>query len=164
MSTTITTKWSSDSHVSPRCRLPALWATITFDVTAQVYHGSQHSWQNWYEVFAVCRRCHRPTIFLVARRDLLTNDPFYKPNGLVDYEAGLNGFFKVDRYISLRDNVSHQPPDHLPDHIADAFKEGAACYSIACYNAAATMFRLCIDLATRPFLPDRADASKPQPN
>ncbi|MGC2411606.1 MAG: DUF4145 domain-containing protein, partial [Stellaceae bacterium] len=36
--------------------------------------------------------------------------------------------------------------------------------SIGCNNAAATMFRLCVDLATRPLLPDAADPTNPQPN
>jgi len=35
--------------------------------------------------------------------------------------------------------------------------------TIGCNNAAATMFRLCVDLATRPLLPDPADATKAQP-
>ena len=36
--------------------------------------------------------------------------------------------------------------------------------SVGCFNAAATMFRLCLDVATLPLLPVPDDAAKPQPN
>ena len=51
----------------------------------------------------------------------------------------------------------------MPANVEAAFKEGAACLSIQCYNAAGTMFRLCLDLATNPLLPD-PQAAGPQPN
>lgn len=60
--------------------------------------------------------------------------------------------------------MAQRPPDHLPAEIENTFKEGAACLVISCNNAAATMFRLCIDLATRPLLPVPDDSTKPQPN
>ena len=44
-------------------------------------------------------------------------------------------------------------PDHLPEEIEAAFREGAMCLAVSCHNAAATMFRLCVDLATRSLLP-----------
>jgi len=85
-------------------------------------------------------------------------------NALVEYKTALNDFFKVDRYISLRDHAQHQPPEFLDESISNAFKEGAACFSIACYNAAATMFRLCVDLVTRPLLPDPSETTINQPS
>ncbi len=84
--------------------------------------------------------------------------------GLGEYKGSLNDFFKADRYVSLRDNNPRKPPEFLDDDLSNAFKEGAACFSIACYNAAATMFRLCVDLVTRPLLPDKADTNVAQPN
>ncbi|QWZ78804.1 DUF4145 domain-containing protein [Aeromonas sp. FDAARGOS 1419] len=51
------------------------------------------------------------------------------------------------------------PPEFLPDEIRTNFDEGAQCYSIGCFNAAATMFRLCLDKATKSFLP--ADPTTP---
>jgi hypothetical protein len=68
------------------------------------------------------------------------------------------------RFISARDNVPIKPPEHLPPETESVFAEGAACLPIGCYNAAATMFRLCADLTTRPLLPDEGDSAKPQPN
>ena len=44
-------------------------------------------------------------------------------------------------------------PDHLPGAIAAAFEEGAKCVAVGCFNAAAAMFRLCLDLATKELLP-----------
>jgi Domain of unknown function (DUF4145) len=46
------------------------------------------------------------------------------------------------------------PPDHVPDPIANAFREGATSVVTGSWNAAGAMFRLTIDLATRPMLPN----------
>jgi Domain of unknown function (DUF4145) len=138
---------------------------ITFDVMAQVYDGyTRYNFQHWYEIFCVCRACSRPTIFLVYRS--ANHSPegvFDKPDALVKFPDALNQYFEIERFISLRDNVTQKPPEHLPKEIENAFTEGAACLSIGCNNAAATMFRLCVDVATRPLLPDPADTMKAQP-
>ena len=144
----------------PRCGANS----ITFDIGAQVFRYSHYGWQKFYEIFSICRQCSSPTIFLVSLDKIELQEAFDKPDALVKYEAALNPYFRIERYISLRDDVYLSPPEHLPENIADAFNEGAACLSIACYNAAATMFRLCLDIATRPLLPDPDDADKPQPN
>ena len=143
----------------PRCESNK----VTFDVKAEVYIHTLYNWQTWFEIFCVCRACHRPTIFLVSLNDIRAKERF-SIDGLVNYTHALNPFFNVERFISLRDNNKKQPPEHLPQDIHNAFTEGAACLSIGCYNAAATMFRLCVDLVTRPLLPDPADTTKPQPN
>jgi uncharacterized protein DUF4145 len=72
--------------------------------------------------------------------------------------------FNVDRYVSIRDEARHPPPEFLGDELTSAFTEGATCFSVACYNASATMFRLCVDLVTRPLLPDPSNATVAQPN
>jgi len=41
----------------------------------------------------------------------------------------------------------------VPPNIANVFREAATCLTVECWNAAGTMFRLCVDLATRPLLP-----------
>jgi len=74
----------------------------------------------------------------------------------------LNDFFDVEGFVSTKDRVANEPPEHCPENIATVFREGATCASVACFNAAATMFRLCVDLVTRPMLPD-ADADVAQP-
>lgn len=144
----------------PRCGAKQM----TFDVTGQSYRYRRLNWQNWYEVFCVCRACRCSTVFLVGLADINRQDDFYRERGIVDFEDALNYFFHIERFIGLRDIVSTKPPEHVEGELKNAFVEGAACLSIDCPNAAATMFRLCVDLVTRPLLPDQADTSKPQPN
>jgi hypothetical protein len=83
---------------------------------------------------------------------------------LMEYEKSLNRLFSIEGHVSLRDHANVRPPEFLPEEIKKTFIEGAACFSIQCYNAAATMFRLCIDLVTRPILPDSGDDTIKQPN
>jgi Domain of unknown function (DUF4145) len=144
----------------PRCGS----RSMTFDVVAQVWLSQGASWQDCYEIFCNCRQCHLPTTFLVVASGMGAKERFSRGDGLVTYHSGLNEYFTIDRFISIRDIFSTPPPEHLPDAIKDAFIEGAACLSIECFNAAATMFRLCVDLVTRPLLPDPEDKTKPQPN
>lgn len=151
----------------PRCGAGAM----TFDVTAHAYLGQDHGWMNYHELFSVCRKCSKSSIFLVTltlegRREdedrsvAISRDP----NLIMKGDRSLNSVVKVERYIALRDIASRSPPDHLPDDIAAAFKEAAACFSIGCFNAAGVMCRLCIDLATRPLLPQPDAVGVKQPN
>ena len=56
-------------------------------------------------------------------------------------------------YVSVADRAARPSPEHVPDPIAAAFNEGAKCLAINCFNAAAAMFRLALDLATQELLP-----------
>ena len=67
-----------------------------------------------------------------------------------------NDMFAVQGYISLKDAAAVLPPDHCPKDVAAAFREGAKCLVIGAHNAAGSMFRLAIDLATKSMLPDPA--------
>ena len=60
---------------------------------------------------------------------------------------------RIEHYISLKDRATVPPPEHTPKNLEPVFREGATCLAVGCYNAAGTMFRLCVDLATRPLLP-----------
>ena len=73
--------------------------------------------------------------------------------GLLKVEGALNNFVDIEGHISLKDNASVAPPEFLPKEIDAVFREGATCLAVGCYNAAGTMFRLCVDLATRSMLP-----------
>ncbi len=137
---------------------------ITFDVVAQVFRETRAGWQTWHEVFCVCRACHCPTVFLVCLNMRAPRDKFTSGDSLLSYSSGLNEYFEIQRFISLRDNVSTKPPGYLPKDIENAFVEGAACLSIECYNAAATMFRLCVDLVTRPLLPGETELEEAKLN
>lgn len=126
---------------------------MTFDVGQEQWVGVQYRWQRWWEVFCVCRNCHRPTLFVVSRKDLVDDDPMNEPAGLAAVKGSLNDYVRVERYVSLRDEASVQPPEHVPAEIQAAFTEGATCLAVDCWNAAGAMFRMCIDLVTRPMLP-----------
>jgi hypothetical protein len=114
--------------------------------------GKQHGWCHTYEAFGVCRHCSRSTTFVIGEK-LGHDSEMFAQHSPLDVKDALNNYFKVEGQISLKDHGAIQPPDHLPDNIANAFREGATCLAVQCWNAAGTMFRMCVDLATRPMLP-----------
>jgi hypothetical protein len=125
----------------PRCGAQS----ITMDVTAfnflreDTYSGELH-----YEAFGVCRNCFRGTTFVI----------YGGPDKAEAIQGRtLNKDFKVRGYINLKDQATVAPPEHVPSNIANVFREGATCLAVECWNAAGTMFRLCVDLTTQPMLP-----------
>ncbi|EPM7840969.1 DUF4145 domain-containing protein, partial [Vibrio cholerae] len=128
---------------------------ITFDLKNQVPSYTEYNWKQYLEVFCVCRACFKPTIFLVSQKKSSYAD--YLKEGLHKLNVAVNEIIDVERYIGIQDNSADVPPEYLPLDIEKIFKEGAACMSIGCYNAAATMFRLCLDLATKSLLPEEAE-------
>lgn len=125
---------------------------ITFDLKAASWVDQQHNWQDWYEAFCVCRRCHRTTVFILAQGNSSLGEKINK-HGLTQLPGSVNDYFRNVGYVSLKDKAAEAPPEHLPEDIEAAFREGATCMAVSCYNAAATMFRLCLDFATRSMLP-----------
>jgi hypothetical protein len=129
---------------------------MTFDVKSQLYFRTEYGWSDWYEVFTVCRNCSRSTVFVLSLSDIARRGEVER--GLLSQSgAAVNNYMKVEGFINLKDIAASAPPDHLPKAIAAAFAEGATCLAAQCFNAAATMFRLCIDLATGPLLPAEND-------
>lgn len=61
--------------------------------------------------------------------------------------------------MTIKDLARYSAPDYVPEDIANAFKEAVTCLSVECWNAAGAMFRLCVDLATKPKLPQNAPPS-----
>src|SRR6267142_756244 len=132
----------------PRCRAERM----TFDVPGAIPTIVQYDWRIWYEVFCVCRNCDRSTTFVIALKsaqftDIFRSDLPTKING------SLNDYFDIDSYISVKDFGAEPTPDHVPETVATAFREGAVSLRVGNWNAAGTMFRLAIDLTTRPMLP-----------
>lgn len=125
---------------------------ITFDVGQAVITGQKYDWQNWYEAFSVCRKCKHATIFVLSESVDSSYERVHKL-GLVNMPEALNNYVKVENYVSLKDSRTIQPPKYVSKDIESAFIEGSTCFSVGCNNAAAAMFRLCIDLATKSFLP-----------
>lgn len=133
----------------PRCGANS----ITFDAVQAVHTVTEYHWQRWYEVFCICRRCRRSTVFVLSNK-MGTEHEMINDKGILSFDSALNGYMDVERYVSLRDAAPQSPPEHLPKQIEAAFKEAAVCLSVDCFNAAGTMFRLCIDLSTQPLLPE----------
>lgn len=131
----------------PRCGAKE----ITFDLISENFLFINYNWQNWYEVFCICRRCKRATIFVLRQNNL--QDEKYVKGGLLNLREAVNNFMRIEGYVSLKDFITTHPPEYIPANIEFVFKEGASCLSIGCFNAAGTMFRLCIDLATKNMLP-----------
>jgi hypothetical protein len=134
----------------PRCGA----TEITFDLHAATVVAVQYQWQRWYEAFCVCRRCARSTVFVLSEIGIDEQKAITK-FGLTKLPSAANGFVRVERYISAKDRPPIQPPEHLPDNIQSAFAEGATCLSVDCFNAAGTMFRLCVDFSTSALLPEQ---------
>lgn len=108
-----------------------------------------------YEVFGTCRACHRCSIFLArASVPSSTQDAIFDaPGSIAKAGMPLPPWLKFGDFVSVKDTLQRSPPAYLPAPVHACFSEGAACFSIECFNAAAAMFRLCLDLATKGLLP-----------
>lgn len=76
---------------------------------------------------------------------------------LRDFPLAINKLMDVETFINIGDVNSVEPPEHIPKDIEAIFIEGAKCKAIGCNNAAGTMFRLCVDLATAALLPANSE-------
>lgn len=133
----------------PRCKAKEM----TFNLIAQNFIHEKHQWQKWYETFCICRSCNRSTIFVLSQKSH-DSASFLRQNKLADANSAVNRFMTVEGHVTLKDTAAENPPEYLPENIDVAFREASACMAIGCFNASATMFRLCLDLATRSMLPE----------
>lgn len=144
----------------PRCGANQM----TFDAIADVYVGQSYGWQSHHEVTVNCRRCRRPSILKVKLRDIDHKMDFVTNGSISAIDGDLEPVFQVEEFLNVGDlHGVAEPPDHVPAEIGAAFQEAAKCMAIGCHNAAASMFRLCLDLTTKPLLPDAGDATVAQP-
>lgn len=141
----------------PRCKAKH----VTLDVVGCVQVGADYGWAWLWEAFCICRRCCKSSTWLIRQTEYEASDELHKPLSLVIYKGSLDRVVKIAGLISVKDHAAEQPPEYLPAEIDAAFREGATCVAVRCFNAAATMFRLCIDLATRALLPDPAELGGP---
>jgi hypothetical protein len=133
----------------PRCRANR----TTFDVLSAVHVATQYSWQRYYEAFCRCRHCSCTTTFVFAQRNSRDGDAL-ETTALETIPGNINTYFELDGYISLKDQGATKPPDHVPPDLVKIFEEATKCVAVQCWNAAGAMFRLCVDMATEPLLPD----------
>ena len=132
----------------PRCKA----GNITFDLAGENYLRTEYEWQIWYEAFCICRKCHCGSVLILSQRTDKSQADVRKIT-LAKLPNILNDFFDVRSYLSLKDQNAEQPPEYLPIDIETAYREGATCMSVQCYNAAGTMFRLCLDFSTKSMMP-----------
>ncbi|ESX86899.1 DUF4145 domain-containing protein [Mesorhizobium sp. LSHC412B00] len=142
----------------PRCGT----RNSTFDVAGQNSRGIvEANWVERFELFSICRHCHTGTIFVAENKTYDLREEIQAPGALLKKHGYLNDFMTTGRYISLRDRQIDPAPEFTPDDISAVFLEGATCGSVECWNAAGTMFRSVIDLATKSLLPP---ADNPEPS
>lgn len=121
--------------------------------TFSVLSNNGNAVHRYSELFCVCKNCHRSVVFIA----------YIKGSGVFDSIRGKSSV-NISSDISDVNVVRINPeeiipsPDFIPEDIKVNFDEGAMCYSIGCHNAAATMFRLCLDKATKSFLPEEPAA------
>ena len=134
----------------PRCGA----SKITFDLLSAIHKITKYDWQYWYEAFAICRQCHRSTVFVLSDNVDADYRSVHK-KGLISIEHAVNRYVRIEGIITLKDRAEVEAPPHVPDEIESVFREGATCLNVGCWNAAGTMFRLCIDLITKGLLPEQ---------
>ena len=130
---------------------------ITFDALKALHVATEYRWKRWYEVFCVCRNCKSSTVFVLSNNIDSDYDSINEA-GILSFDRALNQYMDIERYVSLRDRAAQAPPDHVPEKIEAVFREAATCLAVGCWNAAGTMFRLGVDLATQPLLPEEDTA------
>lgn len=146
----------------PRCGTKA----VTFDVRGDAYlrkEGLGEIERSLHEAQMRCRSCRNSSIAILkaALRD--PSGQMCRDGAIIEFNGNVNGGFNLVRFISVVDQATVTPPDYLPEAVRKCFQEGAACLAIGAYNAAAAMFRLCLDLATKSLLPV-ADGATGGPN
>jgi hypothetical protein len=143
----------------PRCGAQK----ITFDIYAQQFRKLIYGWKVEYEAYSVCRKCSAGTIFILGAKSSIIQE-HYIDMPLSTFEKDITEHYEVDGFISVKDIAVAEPPEFLPEDICKAFNEAARCFSVKAYNGASAMFRLCLDLATKPLLPKTEDQQAVQPN
>jgi hypothetical protein len=125
----------------PRCGQ----ARTTFDILANTYIASRGG-DDHYECFMQCRQCFRPSIGLL-RRQLHGDGAPIKSAG--NYANLWFAFVEWVFEVPNRRNC----PEHVPADVQRVFDEAAKCAAVGAWDAAGTMFRKVLDVATRRITP-----------
>lgn len=132
----------------PRCGATRV-GFVAFETVPVKY---EYNWKYTLEAFAICRNCKRSTVFVLGQSGTEDTE-IIRLKGIRDFSDSLNNHFRINGYISLKDESAVEPPEYLPATIETVFREGATCLAVGCFNAAGVMFRMCVDIATRDLLP-----------
>ncbi len=113
-------------------------------------------YRGMYELFAICRGCRKATVFIIG--DFYNDERYDFPNvDPMGYKGLLNNYFEIVELLRMPDDKPCPPPKSIPKNIEKIFNEGAICLTKECWNAAGTMFRQCVDLATKEMLPEQGE-------
>lgn len=137
----------------------------TFDVLANNVISRTAPYIKW-QFYGVCRGCltgvtinGAPNIDEVLKVKELVNPkqtiiiPGLQIPKLESLPKGssLNHYF-TNFHVTNYSLVTPKAPDHLPEEIQMVFDEATTCLAAKCFNAAAAMFRLCLDKTTQDIL------------
>ena len=165
---------SKKPHITadcPRCGIKNMTFDVhdSNDVTIRKNYDSMEEFEenhpieeigDMYELFAICRNCKKTTILIIAEDfdwdslDIIESEP------PMTIKGSLNNHFVLLGFVKIRDNTTHPPPEFVPENIEKTFREGAACLSIECWNAAGGMFRKCLDLTAKDKLEKKYHGKK----
>ena len=137
----------------------------TFDVISANMIGRLNTPPlKFFELLVCCRECNRSNVIIASHANHQVAAMAPDSKSIMRYDGGIQDALTFHRFIDLTDLKTADVPEHIEGLLLHAYKEGATCALVGCHNAAAMMFRLCVDLVTRPLLPDHTDASRSQPN
>lgn len=134
----------------PRCRTKSVTFTIPSD-----YSAAPTRPDGIIEAFMICRNCLKANIgiFTTIPNSIISSD--VRVTGKLSGGNGkVSSYYQFDGFVTPAFNATMNIPEHLPDNVAKCFSEGAAAFAIGAHNAAAAMFRLSLDLATKNLLPE----------
>ncbi len=143
----------------PRCQSKKM----TFDVLNHNRPSNDKNvpfYHNEIELFVVCRSCHKASIAQVRQRNEDPNGVNGNTSNFASIPTSLDDRVLKQGFVTIKDATALPPPDHLPTDLGRVFGEGSLCAAVNCNNAAVAMYRLCLDLATKPLLPPESE-SKP---
>ena len=109
-----------------------------------------------WEVYSICRTCDDATALVAHPRGMEALPPGV---GILSPKE-VPHQYEVVTVADIYTPAGSPPPKHLPSEIDTAFKEGAKCLAVGCPNAAASMLRLCLELAVNPLLPPEVSARR----
>lgn len=132
----------------PRCGS----SKMTFDIRQTIFLHLTYNWKRHYEAFGVCRNCSKSTVFVISQKNI-DDEKFLRAHDPTELDTSLNPHFEYEGFISIKDMGADEAPEYVPAVIKNAFEEGARSLVTGSYNAAGAMFRLAVDLSTRPLLP-----------
>lgn len=140
----------------PRCGVKAVTADMGDAVVlSKDVAGHATRW----EAAGRCRRCHLSAIYKLSRKDnQLARMALVGIQGQLMRQAGhWDEVVTCDGYVGLIDNADVDVPEHLPGDVQIAYREALICIKVRCPNAAASMLRLSLDLATKKMLGEVTD-------